>query len=40
MTLEMKVGADLAIIIASGTYNFLILTGDANSHRDGCGLVC
>jgi hypothetical protein len=31
MTLEMKTGADLAITIASRTYNFLILTGEANS---------
>jgi hypothetical protein len=31
MTLKMKTGADLAITIASRTYNFLILTGKANS---------
>jgi hypothetical protein len=31
MTLEMKTGADLAITIASRTYNFLILTGETNS---------
>jgi hypothetical protein len=31
MTLGIKTGADLAITIASRTYNFLILTGEENS---------